>query len=130
MTEFSIEPNPQCVYAHRQAQERNRASDIGKYRKRTAFIELNHLNHLNPNRFENINRSPDCHTMNKNKPTTYFKKQSPRKLKETLLPVRPFQNDNDTYASIKDSLMQQLTHGYVDMEKHEVRDDWKGGNRN
>ena len=68
--------------------------------------------------------------MNKNKPTTYFKKQSPRKLKETLLPVRPFQNDNDTYASIKDSLMQQLTHGYVDMEKHEVRDDWKGGNRN
>jgi len=91
-TEFSIEPNPQCVYAHHKAQERNRAMSIGKYHSRMSIIADMRLN---PNRFENINKSPHVLSTSKNKPTTYFQKQSPRKLTETILPVRPFQAEHD-----------------------------------
>lgn len=48
-----------------------------------------------PDRFTNINKTPNCHSSKKHQASVFLDKYSGRDLKKTLLPVRPYQTDYD-----------------------------------
>ena len=68
-------------------------------------------------RFDNINKTPSCHSAVKNKMTLKFQQQTSRDLRKTLLPERPYQTDYDQYTKVKEKLMFNLTSGSIDMSK-------------
>ena len=51
-----------------------------------------------PDRFANINKTPNCHSSKKHQASVFLDKYSGRDLKKTLLPVRPYQTDYDKYV--------------------------------
>ena len=55
--------------------------------------------------------------MIKNTASINIAKTSPRKINDTLLPIRDHQPDNDLYPSVKESLMRTLNTGSVDFKK-------------
>lgn len=51
-----------------------------------------------PDRFSNINKTPNCLSSKKHTGSVFLDKYSGRDLKKTLLPVRPYQTDYDKYV--------------------------------
>lgn len=96
-----------------------KAPMIGRYKKRMA---INAETSLNPKRFDNIDRTPNCLSMIKNTACLNFRKHKGRDINETLLPVRPYQTDYDKHTHGKDYLGKKLNTGSVDMQKHKQID--------
>ena len=80
----------------------------------------------NENRFEIINKSPECLSFNKHVMNLKISKFSSRDKNKTLLPIRTNQNDYDNYVNQKDKLLKQLNNISINMKKKAGRTNYGG----